>query len=69
MRLRVYPKLFQYGNFFIPTYGVLVALAFLRPGIQTRAWLGLLLIALGSGWLLLAHEDEPDRSGSPLGIN
>jgi len=29
MGLRVYPKLFQYGNFFIPTYGVLVALAFL----------------------------------------
>ncbi len=25
----MYPKLFQYGNFFIPTYGVLVALAFL----------------------------------------
>ena len=27
--LRVFPKLFQYGDFFLPTYGVLVALAFL----------------------------------------
>ena len=26
---RVFPKLFQYGDFFLPTYGVLVALAFL----------------------------------------
>ncbi len=25
----MYPKLFQYGNFFLPTYGVLVAIAFL----------------------------------------
>ena len=25
----MFPKLFQYGDFFLPTYGVLVALAFL----------------------------------------
>jgi phosphatidylglycerol:prolipoprotein diacylglycerol transferase len=25
----VFPKLFQYGDFFLPTYGVLVAVAFL----------------------------------------
>ena len=52
-----------------PLTANLVALAFLRPGIQPRAWLGLLLIAIGSGWLLLAREDEPKKSGSPLGIN
>jgi drug/metabolite transporter (DMT)-like permease len=52
-----------------PLLANLIALAFLRPGVQTRAWLGLLLIALGSGWLLLAREDEPEKSGSPLGIN
>ncbi len=40
-----------------PLVASLIALAFLRPGVQPRAWLGLLLIALGSAWLLLA----PDR--------
>jgi drug/metabolite transporter (DMT)-like permease len=51
-----------------PLIANLIALAFLRPGVQTRAWLGLLLIALGSGWLLLSPEDDPEKSGSPLGI-
>lgn len=51
-----------------PLLANLIALAFLRPGVQTRAWAGLLLIAIGSGWLLLARDDEPDKSGSPLGI-
>ncbi len=51
-----------------PLVANLIALAFLRPGVQARAWLGLLLIALGSAWLLFAPEDEPDKSGSPLGI-
>lgn len=52
-----------------PLLANLIALAFLRPGVQTRAGLGLLLIALGSGWLLLAREDEPEKSGPSLGIN
>ena len=47
----------------------LIGLAFLRPGVQLRGWLGLSLIALGSGWLLLAPEDEPERAGSSLSIN
>ncbi len=51
-----------------PLAANLVALSFLRPGIQARAWLGLLLIALGSGSLLFAPEDEPEKTGSPLGI-
>src|SRR3954471_9090874 len=29
LEFSVFPKLFQYGDFFLPTYGVLVALAFL----------------------------------------
>jgi drug/metabolite transporter (DMT)-like permease len=52
-----------------PLAANLIALAFLRPGVQLRAWVGLLLIAIGSGWLLLAREDEPEKSSSPLGIN
>ena len=51
-----------------PLMANLIALAFLRPGVQPRAWLGLLLIALASGWLLFAPEDEPEKTGSPLGI-
>jgi drug/metabolite transporter (DMT)-like permease len=52
-----------------PLIANVIALAFLRPGVQTRAWLGLLLIALGSGWLLLSPEDDAGKSGSPLGIH
>jgi len=37
-----------------PLIANLIALAFLRPGVQTRAWLGLFLIAGGSAWLLFA---------------
>jgi drug/metabolite transporter (DMT)-like permease len=51
-----------------PLLANLIGLAFLRPGVQLRGWLGLSLIALGAGWLLLGPEDEPDRTGSPLDI-
>ncbi|MGA7245722.1 MAG: hypothetical protein WBX19_21245 [Terracidiphilus sp.] len=52
-----------------PLVANLIGLAFLRLGVQWRGWLGLLLIALGSGWLLFAPKDEPEETGSPLGIN
>jgi drug/metabolite transporter (DMT)-like permease len=51
-----------------PLVANLIGLAFLRPGVQWRDWLGLLLIALGSGWLLFAPKDEPEQTASPLGI-
>jgi drug/metabolite transporter (DMT)-like permease len=51
-----------------PLVANLIALALLRPGVQARAWLGLTLIVLGSGWLLFAPENEPEKTGSPLGI-
>lgn len=51
-----------------PLLANLIGLAFLRPGVQLRGWLGLSLIALGSGWLLLAPAEEPERTGSPLDI-
>ena len=52
-----------------PLMANLVGLAFLRPGVQGRGWLGLSLIAVGSGWLLLGPEGEPEETGSPLRIN
>ena len=52
-----------------PLLANLIGLAFLRPGVQLRGWLGLSLIALGSGWLLFAPADEPEGTGSPLGIH
>jgi drug/metabolite transporter (DMT)-like permease len=52
-----------------PLLANLAGLAFLHPGVQARGWLGLLLIAAGSGWLLFGPEDEPERTGSSLGIN
>lgn len=52
-----------------PFLANLIGLAFLRPGVQARGWLGLLLIAVGSGWLLFGPEGEPEEAGSPLHIN
>jgi len=52
-----------------PLLANLVGLAFLHPGVQARGWLGLSLIAAGSGWLLLGPEDTPEEASSPLRIN
>jgi drug/metabolite transporter (DMT)-like permease len=52
-----------------PLMANLVGLAFLHFEVQTRSGLGLFLIAAGSAWLLLGPEDEPEQTGSPLGIN
>ena len=51
-----------------PLLANLIGLALLRPAVQGRGWLGLLLIAVGSGWLLLGPDDEPEETNSPLGI-
>ena len=51
-----------------PLMANLIGLAFLRPTVNLRDWAGLLLIALGAGWLLLARDDEPERTGSSLEI-
>jgi drug/metabolite transporter (DMT)-like permease len=52
-----------------PLVANLIALAFLRPAVQLRGWLGLLLIAVGSGWLVFAPENESEKTGLPLGIS
>ena len=60
--LHVFPKLFQYGTFFIPTYGVLVACAFLaglwvtlklarRTGVNTELVTNLVVYSALSGML------------------
>jgi hypothetical protein len=52
-----------------PLLANLIGLAFLRTGVQLRGWFGLLLIAAGSGWLLLGPEQEPEETGLSLGIH
>jgi hypothetical protein len=52
-----------------PLLANLIGLWFLRPSVQGRGWFGLMLIAAGSGWLLLGPEEEPEETGSPLHIN
>lgn len=40
-----------------PLIANLISLALLRPHVEVQAWIGLALIAAGSGWMLLARED------------
>ena len=48
-----------------PLLANLIAIAFLRPAIDARGWAGLALIAIGSGWLLLTRENEPEITARP----
>ena len=52
-----------------PLIANLIGLIFLRPAVNVREGLGLLLIALGAGWLLFGREGEPDADGSSLHLN
>lgn len=47
----------------------LVGLALMRPVVSGRAGFGLVLIAGGAGWLLLAREDEPEDGSSMLKLD
>ena len=74
----MFPKLFQYGNFFLPTYGVLVALAFLaglwvtlklarRTGVNTELVTNLVVYSalagmLGAKLLMIAFDWDHFRS-------
>ena len=51
-----------------PLLANLIGLAFLLPHVQMQAWIGLVLIGAGAGWLLFAREGEPVETRSPLGI-
>jgi drug/metabolite transporter (DMT)-like permease len=52
-----------------PLLANLLGLAFLHPGVQARGWLGLSLIAVGSGWLIFGPKDAPEEAFSTLRIN
>jgi drug/metabolite transporter (DMT)-like permease len=49
-----------------PLLANLAGLAILRPQVQIQAWIGLVFIAFGAGWLLRAPEGEPADTGSLL---
>jgi drug/metabolite transporter (DMT)-like permease len=46
-----------------------VGLILLRPALDLRSGLGLLLIAVSSGWLLSAREEESQTAELPLHLN
>jgi drug/metabolite transporter (DMT)-like permease len=50
-----------------PMMANVAGLILLKARVSARDGLGLLLIALGAGWLLSAQEDEPEISGSLKG--
>lgn len=43
-----------------PLMAIVVEMAFVRPGVGLRVWLGLVLMACGAGWLLLGPGEEAD---------
>jgi drug/metabolite transporter (DMT)-like permease len=52
-----------------PLLANLIGIALLRPALQLRSWTGLLLIAIGSAWLLFAPEEDAAATSSSLGIH
>jgi drug/metabolite transporter (DMT)-like permease len=46
-----------------------VVLILLRPAVNLRSALGLLLIAISAGWLLSAREEETESGTLPLNLN
>ena len=52
-----------------PLFANLAGLAMLRPTLRGRAVAGLLLIAAGAGWLLLARDDAQTSVNMPQTLN
>lgn len=52
-----------------PLFANMVGLVILRPRVQWQARIGLLLIALASGWLLFAPEGMPETNGKQLRLD
>lgn len=52
-----------------PLIAALIGMALLRPAVGLRAGVGLLLVALGTGWLLFAPEEAADRNDSLLNLS
>ncbi|MDE3187592.1 MAG: hypothetical protein KGM96_08745 [Acidobacteriota bacterium] len=52
-----------------PFMALVIGATLVRPALGLRAWLGLLLVAGGIGWLLLAPEEDPEASNLSLNLN
>jgi drug/metabolite transporter (DMT)-like permease len=52
-----------------PLLANLAGLALIRPKILWQTWIGLLAIALGSGWLLFAPDEPAEAQGTLLKLN
>lgn len=50
-----------------PLLANLISLAFLRPHVQVQAWIGLLMIAAGAGWLVFAQGESDQARVTTLG--
>ena len=51
-----------------PLIAILIELALVRPTLELRNWLGLLLVVAASSWLLFAPRTEPLSNRSPLDL-
>lgn len=51
-----------------PLLTSLIGLALLRPSLELRAAIGLLLAAAGAGWMIFAPEAEGESGASPLNL-
>lgn len=45
---------------FSPLLTILISIALLRPSVDSRGWLGMVLLAGGTGWILLAPREHLD---------
>jgi drug/metabolite transporter (DMT)-like permease len=52
-----------------PLITTLFSLALLRPSVGGRGWLGILLLAAGAGWILLAPTEDLDAETQKLRLN
>jgi drug/metabolite transporter (DMT)-like permease len=52
-----------------PLLANLAGLALLRPHVLWQTWIGLLGIATGSGWLLIAPDELPEGDGALLRLD
>lgn len=52
-----------------PLMATLFGAVLFRPEVSLRAFLGLVLVAVGAGWLLAAPDEVPDSASLPLNLN
>ncbi len=52
-----------------PLMASLIGLVLLRPTVELRAGVGLLMMAAGAGWLLFAPQDISESETTPLNLN